>query len=123
MLGNRHSEQKGEVLSKKAARDDSLMPLLGLAFWRMKLTHGSILTGAAVRTDPRSPRFRLYSIFQRVSLEALYGVRAKQPSIATVSVSTRSLLSARSATKTLPLSRNRVPTQLNHLSRSLTGPS
>jgi DNA-binding MarR family transcriptional regulator len=36
MLGNRHWEQKGEVLSKKAARDDSLMPLLGLAFWRMK---------------------------------------------------------------------------------------
>jgi MarR family transcriptional regulator, organic hydroperoxide resistance regulator len=35
MLDNRHSK-KGEVLAKKAADDGSLMPLLGLAFWRMK---------------------------------------------------------------------------------------
>jgi len=36
MLDNRHSEQKGEVLAEKPAGDGSLMPLLGLAFWRMK---------------------------------------------------------------------------------------
>ena len=36
MLDNRHSEKKGEVLAEKAAGDGSLMPLLGLAFWRMK---------------------------------------------------------------------------------------
>jgi DNA-binding MarR family transcriptional regulator len=35
MLDNRHSK-KGEVLAEKAADDGSLMPLLGLAFWRMK---------------------------------------------------------------------------------------
>jgi DNA-binding MarR family transcriptional regulator len=35
MLDNRHSEKKGEVLAEKAG-DGSLMPLLGLAFWRMK---------------------------------------------------------------------------------------
>ena len=36
MLDNRHSEKKGEVLAAKATGDGSLMPLLGLAFWRMK---------------------------------------------------------------------------------------
>jgi DNA-binding MarR family transcriptional regulator len=36
MLDNRHSEKKGEVLAEKVAGDGSLMPLLGLAFWRMK---------------------------------------------------------------------------------------
>ena len=36
MLDNRHSEKKGEVVAEKAAGDGSLMPLLGLAFWRMK---------------------------------------------------------------------------------------
>jgi DNA-binding MarR family transcriptional regulator len=36
MLDNRHSEKKGEVLGEKAGGDGSLMPLLGLAFWRMK---------------------------------------------------------------------------------------
>ena len=36
MLDNRHSEKKGEVLAEKAGDDGSLMPLLGLAFWRMK---------------------------------------------------------------------------------------
>jgi MarR family transcriptional regulator, organic hydroperoxide resistance regulator len=36
MLDNRHSEKKGEVLAEKAAGDGSLLPLLGLAFWRMK---------------------------------------------------------------------------------------
>ena len=36
MLDNRHSQKKGEVLAEKAAGDGSLMPLLGLAFWRMK---------------------------------------------------------------------------------------
>jgi DNA-binding MarR family transcriptional regulator len=36
MLDNRHSEKKGEVPAEKAAGDGSLMPLLGLAFWRMK---------------------------------------------------------------------------------------
>ena len=35
MLDNQHSK-KGEVLAEKAADDGSLMPLLGLAFWRMK---------------------------------------------------------------------------------------
>jgi DNA-binding MarR family transcriptional regulator len=36
MRDNRHSEKKGEVLAEKVASDVSLMPLLGLAFWRMK---------------------------------------------------------------------------------------
>jgi MarR family transcriptional regulator, organic hydroperoxide resistance regulator len=36
MLDNRRSEKKGEVLAEKAGGDGSLMPLLGLAFWRMK---------------------------------------------------------------------------------------
>lgn len=36
MLENRHSENKGEVLAEKEAGDGSLMPLLGIAFWRMK---------------------------------------------------------------------------------------
>ena len=36
MLDNRHSEKKCEVLAEKAGDDASLMPLLGLAFWRMK---------------------------------------------------------------------------------------
>ncbi len=34
MLSNRHSEKKGELLAEKAG--GPLMPLLGLAFWRMK---------------------------------------------------------------------------------------
>ena len=34
MLGNRHSEKKGELLAEKEG--GPLMPLLGLAFWRMK---------------------------------------------------------------------------------------
>jgi len=38
VLDNRHSEKKGEMLAEKVAGDGSLMPLLGLAFWRMK--HG-----------------------------------------------------------------------------------
>src|SRR3712207_5598353 len=36
MLDNRHSEKKSKVLAEKAAGYGSLMPLLGLAFWRMK---------------------------------------------------------------------------------------
>jgi DNA-binding MarR family transcriptional regulator len=36
MLDNRHSEQKRELLAEKAGDDVSVMPLLGLAFWRMK---------------------------------------------------------------------------------------
>jgi MarR family transcriptional regulator, organic hydroperoxide resistance regulator len=36
MLDDQHSEKKGEVLAEKTAGDGSLMPLLGLAFWRMK---------------------------------------------------------------------------------------
>ena len=36
MLDNEHAEKRGEVLAEKAAGDGSLMPLLGLAFWRMK---------------------------------------------------------------------------------------
>src|SRR3712207_8888439 len=36
MLDNRHPKKKGEALAEKAAGDGSLMPLLGLAFWRMK---------------------------------------------------------------------------------------
>jgi DNA-binding MarR family transcriptional regulator len=36
MLDNQPSEAKGEVLEEKAGGDGSLMPLLGLAFWRMK---------------------------------------------------------------------------------------
>ena len=35
MLDNRHSESKGELLVERAG-DGSVMPLLGLAFWRMK---------------------------------------------------------------------------------------
>jgi DNA-binding MarR family transcriptional regulator len=35
MLGNRHSEKKGELLAEKEG-GGPLMPLLGLAFWRMK---------------------------------------------------------------------------------------
>src|SRR5215217_1738655 len=36
MLDNRHLEKKGELLAEKAGGDGPLMPLLGLAFWRMK---------------------------------------------------------------------------------------
>ena len=36
MLDDQHSEKKGEMLAEKVAGDGSLMPLLGLAFWRMK---------------------------------------------------------------------------------------
>ena len=36
MLDNEHAEKKGEMLAEKVAGDGSLMPLLGLAFWRMK---------------------------------------------------------------------------------------
>ena len=36
MLENRHSENIDELLAEEAADDHSLMPLLGLAFWRMK---------------------------------------------------------------------------------------
>jgi len=36
MLDNRRSEEKGEVQEEKVASDGSLMPLLGLVFWRMK---------------------------------------------------------------------------------------
>ncbi len=36
MLDNRRSGKKGVVPTEKAAGEDSLMPLLGLAFWRMK---------------------------------------------------------------------------------------
>src|SRR3712207_4210360 len=36
MLDDRDSEKNGEMLAEKAAGDNSLMPLLGLAFWRMK---------------------------------------------------------------------------------------
>jgi MarR family transcriptional regulator, organic hydroperoxide resistance regulator len=36
MLENRHSENIDELLAEEAADDRSLMPLLGLAFWRMK---------------------------------------------------------------------------------------
>ena len=36
MLEERHSEQKGEPLAQRAGSDGSVMPLLGLAFWRMK---------------------------------------------------------------------------------------
>jgi DNA-binding MarR family transcriptional regulator len=36
MLPNRHSEKKGELLTEESGGDGSLMPLLGLAFWRMK---------------------------------------------------------------------------------------
>jgi DNA-binding MarR family transcriptional regulator len=38
MLDDQHSVKKGEVLAAKATGDGSLMPLLGLAFWRMKHT-------------------------------------------------------------------------------------
>ena len=36
MLDSRRPEDKGEVLTEKAASEGSLMLLLGLAFWRMK---------------------------------------------------------------------------------------
>jgi MarR family transcriptional regulator, organic hydroperoxide resistance regulator len=36
MLDNRRSEKKGELLAERADDDGSVMPLLGLAFWRMK---------------------------------------------------------------------------------------
>ena len=36
MLDNRPSEKRGEVLEEKAGGEGSLMPPLGLAFWRMK---------------------------------------------------------------------------------------
>jgi DNA-binding MarR family transcriptional regulator len=36
MLENQRSEKKGEAPAEKAAGDGPLMPLLGLAFWRMK---------------------------------------------------------------------------------------
>jgi DNA-binding MarR family transcriptional regulator len=36
VLDNRHSEKKGELLAEKAGGEGPLMPLLGLAFWRMK---------------------------------------------------------------------------------------
>ena len=36
MLENRRSENIDELLAEEAADDRSLMPLLGLAFWRMK---------------------------------------------------------------------------------------
>ena len=36
MLEERRSEEMVERLAEKAGSDDSVMPLLGLAFWRMK---------------------------------------------------------------------------------------
>jgi DNA-binding MarR family transcriptional regulator len=36
MIGNRQLEKKGGMLAEKAVSEGSLMPLLGLAFWRMK---------------------------------------------------------------------------------------
>ncbi len=36
MLDNLHSEEKDELKAEKVGDDDSLMPLLGLVFWRMK---------------------------------------------------------------------------------------
>jgi MarR family transcriptional regulator, organic hydroperoxide resistance regulator len=36
VIDNRPSEKKGELLAEKAVVEDSVMPLLGLAFWRMK---------------------------------------------------------------------------------------
>jgi MarR family transcriptional regulator, organic hydroperoxide resistance regulator len=36
MLERRRSEKKGELLAERAGSDGSLMPLLGLAFWRMR---------------------------------------------------------------------------------------
>ena len=36
MLHNRYSEKKGELLTEESGGDGSVMPLLGLAFWRMK---------------------------------------------------------------------------------------
>jgi DNA-binding MarR family transcriptional regulator len=36
MIDDQHSVKKGEVLVERTAGDGSLMPLLGLAFWRMK---------------------------------------------------------------------------------------
>jgi MarR family transcriptional regulator, organic hydroperoxide resistance regulator len=36
MIANRQSEKKVGVMARKALSEGSLMPLLGLAFWRMK---------------------------------------------------------------------------------------
>ena len=36
MLEERHSEETAERLAEKTGSDGSVMPLLGLAFWRMK---------------------------------------------------------------------------------------
>jgi DNA-binding MarR family transcriptional regulator len=36
MQANRHYEQKNEVLAENASGEGQVMPLLGLAFWRMK---------------------------------------------------------------------------------------
>ena len=36
MLEERHSEETAKRLAEKAGSDGSVMPLLGLAFWRMK---------------------------------------------------------------------------------------
>ena len=36
MLESRRLEKKGELLAERAGDDGSVMPLLGLAFWRMK---------------------------------------------------------------------------------------
>jgi MarR family transcriptional regulator, organic hydroperoxide resistance regulator len=36
VLDNRHSEKRGELLAEKTGLEDSVMPILGLAFWRMK---------------------------------------------------------------------------------------
>jgi DNA-binding MarR family transcriptional regulator len=36
LLEERRSEEMVERLAEKAGSDDSVMPLLGLAFWRMK---------------------------------------------------------------------------------------
>ena len=36
MLEGRHSEETAERLAEKVGDNDSVMPLLGLAFWRMK---------------------------------------------------------------------------------------
>jgi DNA-binding MarR family transcriptional regulator len=36
MQANRHSEKKGEVLAENVGGEGPIMPLLGLAFWRMK---------------------------------------------------------------------------------------
>jgi len=36
MLDNRRLEKEGELLAARGGDDGSVMPLLGLAFWRMK---------------------------------------------------------------------------------------